>query len=252
MSKRSYGVLLRVYTPKPEEVADRVERALQHIRHVIAVSKEVPALERMVPIVPLDHDCGQTGGALRDRIFAEGLLGQVAVCERRGHHSCEVLNAGIRALEVDATTHVIIISGKAMSYLTVPAMRAIDEAFANGAKVTGLAVDELKELVLAGRIQNTFAAWDIKALQQVGGFDSRTGVEEIAPLVRLVREYGPCIAPIDVVTGKLDVLSSETALARHREVMTTKLARQQDELARVNSCFSEITAGIMPDYPRSI
>jgi len=248
MRKRSYGVLLRVYTPKPEEVADRVERAIRHVRQVIEVSNEVPALERMVIVVPLDYDCGQTGHALRDRIFAEGLLAQVTVCEPHGHHSCEALNAGINAIGAD-TTHAIIISGKAMSYLIPSALRRIDQAFEKGAMVSGLAVDELRKVVLEGRVQNTFAAWDIDALHQVGGFNSENGVEEITPLVHLVRKFGLCIASIDTGAGTLDIHASETARARHHEVMTTKLERQKDEVMRVGSNFDEITAGIIPGYP---
>lgn len=249
--KSTYCVALRVYTSKFEEVDDRVERALKHVRQILKVSEEFPTLFSVVLIVPNDYDCGHTYRALLERFGTEKLLEKVALCTPGGHHSCDVLNYGMSVAAVDSS-HVLIISGKAMSYLTVSAMRAIDEAFADGAKVAGLAVDELRDIVLAGRIQNTFAAWDLEALNAVGIFDSSSGVEEIAPLVRLVRQFGKCIAPINVATGKLDVLSSETALARHREVMTTKLARQQEELARVNSCFSEIKAGIMPGYPRSI
>lgn len=250
-AKRAYSVVVRVYTPKREEVVERVDRAMGHAQHFLKVRKQFPALSRLVLLVPNDYDCGDTLGALLERLSAKGLFGNVVPYGPLGHHSCEVLNFGMSAAAKDSS-HALIVSGKAMSYLTVPVMRAIDEAFTNGAKAVGIAADELKELVLVGRIQNTFAAWELDALNKVGNFDSKTGVEEIAPLVRLVREFGKCIAPINVVTGKLDVLSSETALARHREVMTTKLARQQDELARVNSCFSEITAGIMPDYPLSI
>lgn len=250
-TERIYGVLLRVYTPKPEEVADRVERALKHVHHVFDVAKEFPALHRVVLVVPRDYDCGLTYQALSKRIDAEGLSSLVSMLTPTGHHSCEALNFGLTAAHLESS-HALIVSGKAMSYLTLSVLRAFDEAFACGAKVVGLAVDELHDIVLEGRIQNTFAAWDIKALQQVGDFDSKGGVEEIAPLVRLIREFGQCIAPIDTVAGTLEVLKSETARARHEEVMTTKLVRQQAELDRVGSNFAEIKSGIMPGYQYSV
>lgn len=249
--ERTYGLLLRVYTPKAEEVADRVERAMKHIHHVFDVAKEFPALHRVVIVVPCDYDCGLTYQVLSKRIDAEGLFSMFSILTPTGHHSCEALNFGLVATHLEST-HALIISGKAMSYLTKPAMRAIDEAFANGAKVAGLAVDELRDTVLAGRIQNTFAAWDIDALYQVGEFDSKGGVEEMAPLVRLGRKYGRCIAPLDTGAGALDIHESETARARHNEVMLTKLDRQLKEVLRVGSSFVEISSCVMPGYPRSI
>lgn len=251
MSDRTYGVLLRVYTPKPEEVSDRVERALKHVHHVFDVAKEFPALHHVALVIPSDYDCGLTYQVLSKRIDVEGLSNRVSMLMAGGHHSCEALNFGLTAVRL-VCSHALIISGKAMSYLTVSAMRAIDEAFANGAKVAGLAVDELRDTVLAGRIQNTFAAWDIDALFQVGEFDSKGGVEEIAPLVRLTRKFERCIAPLDTGAGKLDIHESETARVRHHEVMLTKLDRQLKEVLCVDSSFAEISSGVMPGYPRSI
>lgn len=249
--RRSYDLVLRVYTPKPEEVAARVERALKHVRQVVELSKEFPALRRVVLLVPRDYDCGQTYQALSAGVDAEGLLDRVATYAPSGHHSCEVLNFGLRIAHLDAS-HAIVISGKAMPNLTSSALRRIDQAFEKGAKVSGLAVDELRDIVLGGCIQNTFAVWEADALWQVGGFDSSTGVEEIAPLARLVRKFGPCIAPIDPGAGKLDIHASETARARHHEVMTTKIVRQKAELKRVDADFSDVVSGLMPGYPRSI
>ncbi len=250
MSERTYGVLLRVYTPKPEEVADRVERAMAHAQQLVAVQQQFPSLRRVAFLVPSDYDCGETADALTDRQLDADIRG-FGVWALPGHHSCEVLNEGVKRLQL-AVTHVLIVSGKAMSYFTAPALGAISQAFADSAKVTGLAVDELRDVVLSGRLQNTFAAWDIDALRGVDGFDSSTGVEEIAPIARLGEKYGQCIAPLDATGGTLDIASSETARARHQEVMTTKLARQQAEAERVGSSFGLIKASILPGYPRHI
>lgn len=242
-AERSYGILVRVYTPKVEEVPKRVDRALAHVRQILAVSEGFPALRRVMLLVPRDYDCGGTYQALFDRIGAEGLRGRVGVYALSGYHSCEVLNQGLLELSTD-TSHALIVSGKAMPYLTLPALLAIDKAFTKGAKVAGLAVDELRDIVLEGRIQNTFAAWDVDALLGVGGFDCKTGVEEVAPLIRLVRKFGHCIAPIAVEGGTLDVHTSATAQARHEQVMKTKLDAQKAECERLEADFGFIRNAI--------
>ena len=249
---RTYSLVLRVYTPKLEEVRDRAERALAHVRQFLSVAEEFPMLKSMVIVTPEEYDCGQTQTAISLSLIREGLHDKVVTCMPAGHHSCHALNVGC-AVAQQNVSHALIVSGKAMSYLTPSALRCIDQAFFKGAKVSGLAIDELRDIVLGGCIQNTFAAWDIDALAKVGGFDSSTGVEEVAPLVRLTREYGACIAPIDTgIIGKLDIHVSETARARHQEVMNTKIVRQLAELKRVNAEFSDFVRGIMPSYPRAI
>jgi hypothetical protein len=250
MMHKTYGVLVRVYTPKAEEVPARVERAVAHAQQLATLWLTHPVIQRIAFVVPSEYDCGATATALEDQLLEEGMRG-IDVWSLPGHHSCEVLNEGIARLQL-AVTHAVIISGKAMSYLTVEAMNAVDQAFADSAKVAGVAVDELREVVLSGRIQNTFAAWDIDALRGVGGFDSSLGIEEIAPTARLAEKYGRCIAPLDAAGGALNIAPSETARARHLDVMTTKLARQRSEAERVGSSFEQIMAAILPGYPRHI
>jgi len=240
----TYGLLLRVYTPKTQEVKARVDRALEHVKQVSIVRQDFKSLNRLMLLVPRDYDCGETVSALRRRLKDEGFGARVSVFASHGHHSCEVLNEGLMELLGDVS-HALIVSGKAMPYLTFAAMLAIDRAFVTGAKVAGLAVDELRSVVFSGRIQNTFAAWDIESLLQVGGFDSQGGVEEIAPLIRFARRYGKCIAPIEVGAGVLDVFATETARKRHEEVMATKLARQQAECDRLDADFKFIRDAVM-------
>lgn len=238
-SGRTYGILVRVYTPKVEEVSKRVDRALVHVRQILTVSEEFPALRRVMLLVPQDYDCGQTYHTLRSLIAMEGLQDRVGAYALRGYHSCEVLNQAL--VELSTTdSHALIVSGKAVSYLTVTSMRAIDHALEEGAKVAGLAVDELRDIVLDGRVQNTFAAWDVDALLGVGGFDCKTDVEEVAPIIRLARKFGLCIAPIDVESSALDVHTSASAKERHKQVMATKLDCQQAECERLGSDFESI------------
>jgi len=241
--ERTYDILVRVYTPKPEEVPSRVERAIKHGRQIIAVSKEFPQLKRANFLVPEDYDCGQTFGALVARFRGEGFSRkQVGLHAYGGYHSCEALNKTLLGL---SESNVLIVSGKAMTYLTALSLQKIDDAFARGAKASGLAVGELRDIVLSGRLQNTFTAWDRQALLLEEGFDNRKDVEEIAPLIRLARRYGKCIAPIDVEGEGLDVHMSPTALERHRHVMGEKVKRQQEDCERLGADFDFIREHVM-------
>jgi hypothetical protein len=236
-----YGIMVRVYTPEADEVSGRVERAVTHARQILAVSEEFPALRRVMFLIPIDHDCGETYSALRTRVLEEELNGLVEVYALPGYHSCEVLNQGLLELSM-GTSHALIVSGKALSYLTAPVLATIDNAFKSGAKV---AVDQLRDIVLEGRIQNTFAAWDIDALLGVGGFDCKLDVEEMAPLIRLARKFGPCIAPVNIGPGALDLHPSSEAQARHTHVMAEKLGRQEAECKRLGSSFDFIRESVL-------
>lgn len=247
MATQRYGIVIRSYTKKPEEVEDRAQRALEVAQraHQLHFGR-TPVFSTIILLVPKDYDCGQTADAIRKKFAAEN-LDRFVVLEAAGHHSCEVLNrASQMLLDVHNVDRMLIMSGKAAEYLTAAAMENIDLAFDRGAKVVGFAVDELADIVREGRVQNTFCAWDLKALFATGGFDSRTGVEELAPTVRLVRDYGPCVAVLEAPGGKLDILQSETARARHAEVMATKEARQLNEARRMGVDFVFIREGVMP------
>jgi hypothetical protein len=239
---RRYGILLRTYTAKPEGVADRVIRATEHMEQVQLVWAAFPALVHTVLLVPKDYDCGQTAHELRGGGFDD----TVTVLDPSGYHSCEVLNAGVLRLRELGCSHALILSGKAMPYLTAENLLRIDAAFASGAKVAGLALPELADIVRAGRIQNTFAAWDIEALWEVGCFDCREDVEEIAPLIRLIGRFGQCITPLDCEGGLLDVHPSAEAQERHRTVMAGKLAGQNRECVRLGANFATIQAHVLP------
>jgi len=137
-----------------------------------------------------------------------------------------------------------------MSYATKKVLQSADEAFESGAAVVGVVVDELESIILSGCVQNTFAIWD---QSKFPGFQTDLGVEEIDPLVRLVQEHGQCIAVLDPSEKpRLNVRKSADGAARHREVMETKLARQQQEVDRLGIDFDFIRSGILPGYPKKV
>jgi hypothetical protein len=226
---------------KAEDVSDRVAKVLKNARQALDVAAEFPELRFVKIVVAEDYDCGKTLPSLTSKIKADqNLAAHVEVLGVRGYHSCEVLNLGLRAFSAEAT-HALIVSGKAMPYFTAKDLRKINSAFAKGAKVAGLAVAELRDIVLSGRIQNTFAAWETATLHEAGMFNSANDVEEIQPLVRIVRKFGRCIAPIDVPARPLEILARD----RHEQVMREKETNQLEECNRLGVDFGFIRRGVM-------
>ena len=233
MNEKKIGLLLRSYARNAEDVPGVVDRAVKSIRHASGLRDKngEQIFTSIVVLIPREYDCGFTGRAILRQLETSLILRMVAVFEVAGHHSCGGLNHGIKLLGDIGIDCAVIISNKAINALTVRNMNAMLEAFDKGAKVVGVGVDELQNAVLDGRIQNTFAGWDIKALGEVGGFDSEIGVEEIAPTVRMIRKYGPCIATIDPgVMPALDIRKTADGEARHAMVMNTKIERQVAEV----------------------
>lgn len=254
MSKKKIGLLLRSYAKNAQDVLGVVDRAVKSIRHASSLYKEngEPIFEEIVVLVPSNYDCSITAGAIRREleIFS---IPRVTILEAEGNHSSDVLNIGTDLLLGYGIDYVVIASNKAINALTVENMNAMIKAFNSGAKVVGIAIHELQDIILKGHIQNTVAGWDIKALQAVGGFDSKKGVEEIAPIVRLIREYGQCIAVITPAQmPTLDIRKTVEGETHHKEVMTTKIDRQHEEILHVDSTFEFIQSGIMPGYPLSV
>jgi hypothetical protein len=233
---RKYAILLRVYTPKKEEVEDRVARAINHAHQLANLANKHGGIRKLFFLVPREHDCGNTADALASRLALERISFDIEVVRSPGHHSSDTLNDGVIRASTLAT-HVIIISGKALGFFTLDVMHKIDTALSViNFRAVGVAVPELRDIVLSGRVQNTFAVWHIAALRDVGLFDAKNGVEEIAPLVHLCSKYRTCIGVLDVCTEKhgLDISNSDTAQDRHKEVMSTKITRQLEELKRFN------------------
>ena len=83
-------------------------------------------------------------------------------------------------------------------------------------------------------IQNTFALWDVHALTDHGGFDADNGVEEVAPIIRQLREDLQSVALMEGPPGaRLNIRKTGDGQTRHTEVRETKLARQHDEASKL-------------------
>ncbi|MBI4692182.1 MAG: hypothetical protein HY773_01940 [Candidatus Terrybacteria bacterium] len=238
------AVIFRSYAKTPDNLQEMLDRA--HKSAVAAFNCGcVPYF-----CIPIDYDCGKTKDFFKKGFLKFKDISQPDILECPGYHSSGALNKAIAVIQKSGDyTHVAIVSNKASGYLVPETIKAITDAINTGAKVVGVIVDEI---ICESRIQNTFAVWDIEALMtlDIPGFDNETGIEEIAPIVRLIRKYGPCIAVLNPTVGKLNIRTD--GKDRHHEVITTKQERQEIEVKRVNTDFDFIQKGIMKGYPKKI
>lgn len=253
--KKKFGIILRSYAKNEKDLDVAVFRAIKSIAYARELRNEntdETFFSEIVVLVPACQDCGSTALKILDGV--DHLKAPpVAVMSVDGNPSSDVLNSGIELLSDLGINYATIVSHKAMNALTIQNMDAIVEAFNNGAKVVGIALAELHDIVMQGRLQNTFCCWDIEALQDVGGFDSKIGVEEITPLVRLIREHGTCVGVLaPSQTKPLDISKATDGIQRHEKIMQTKIERQLQELQRIDATFETIQSGIMPGYPKEI
>jgi hypothetical protein len=242
------GILLRGYAktfPEVEVVAARLFRS--------ASQACILGFKAVVILVPKDKDCGQTVEAINTKFS----YGKVTVLNPEGNENSDVLNEGLACLKERECKYAFIVSNKALPFLSVANVNKMLEAFDRGALVAGLAVrDEGVSLaeddhyfgILSGRLSNTFCAWNISALSIAGNFDSKIGVEEIAPIMRLIETRGICIAPVFPDTqSTLDI--TDLRAQYHSDLMSTKKKRQLQEVERAGGTFSLIERGILRGYP---
>lgn len=225
MTKPSCGIFFRSYAKTKEQVPEVVSRALVSVRKANALG-----FDRKLVIVPTDYDYGGTVACLNEAFLLEGLRAEVFPAS--GHHSGEALNQALRAVQ-DDVGFVAIVSNKASEYLSFGIVNNADDLLHAGFDVVGVRIGELED-VHAMPIENTLAFWNVRALLDVGGFDSIIGVEEIAPLARLMKKSGRCaalISPSEDAT--LRIRESVDGKTRHKEVRETKRRRQEQEAARV-------------------
>ncbi len=236
------GVIIRQFAQRPERQVESVDRVLQTIRVAEGISRNQPDWS-LFPrvIVPedvryRDHDCGGTAGLIHEVVRSERFSRVISL--EKGDSFCGALNRGVWECVTDTFQYALIMSPKAREYLTAENVDLMREALSKpGALVAGLVLPELADSIREGRIANTFAMWYLPALVQVGGFDlmarqgfigedrPNAGVEEIAPLIRLVETFGPCIVPVEPAGEAALSLRSDSGT--HGTKIDTKLPRQQ-------------------------
>jgi hypothetical protein len=266
LNNKKVGALLRCFAREDGLLDNAVALALASIERMRSVSVGdllfISRIEVLVPVDPAyaEKDSGKTASVLRTAIAERGWKDVFVSEVSHGDLFVGVLNYGLAKLLRAGCDYGVILSKEAESYFTTEAATDLIAAADAGARVCGLAIAELSESICHGRIANTFAMWHLLSLAQVGFFDPRSakpkldapiksraeawahgknfyvydnaGVEEIIPLIRLVRTFGPCIAPIiprgaGVPVWKApDPVADPAGYERHINKLSTKFVRQ--------------------------
>ncbi len=277
LDHKRIGLILRVFSPKPELIDKNVEQ----VRQTVEMADKLGVFSRIDVLVSADDrygdtDCGGTTTALKHvlaGVFENTFTSEV----KNGDIFCGMLNYGVAHQMRDRIDYSMILSIGAKDYLTEENVDAMLDALEKGAKVAGLAITELAPSILDGRIANTAAIWDNVSLMTVGGFDLRAskplkddrlagyvrgwsaekgevfynaaGVEEIFPLVRMVKVFGPCIAPILPQTGaRWEVSNDPDVQKREQAKLGTKYERQMRWLVAEDVDFSFLKGGVVSEY----
>lgn len=287
LGRHRVGLLLRVFANKPEYVPDRVKEMREMVSRALAIKLDGRAVFHRIDIAVWadprynDSDCGETTVAMRDAFKDERAVTVSAY--KQGDLFCGILNWGVANQMRHGVSHTLIASTQVFDHMNQGNVEALLQAAGNSALAAGIATHELTELVLRGRIANTFGLWDNSALMSVGGFDLRAkkpiddrealyvrgwsseagevyyhlaGVEEVIPLARMVAAHGPCIAPILPVDERAryrvpDRKREPENYARHLKKMGTKEGRQNSHLYFAGFDPTYLEGGILPGYRQS-
>jgi hypothetical protein len=286
LSRKKVGLILRVFAKEESQIPDRMEM----IEKAVAAARKATVsgqtlIKRIDVLVWKDKnyaesDCGQTANALRKKFSGEKSLFISEVLH--GDIFCGILNYGIAHQLRHGVDYSIIVSAEAFSYMTPETMAAMVDAACSGALAIGVAINELTQSILDGRLANTFAMWHNQSLITVGGFDLKAakpvnealahfmrgwspekdenvfyhlaGVEEVIPLALLAETFGDCIAPI-LPQGEgiqqyqtPDPAENPELWERHVAKMGTKFERQCALLASIGIDPSFLRGGVMPQY----
>lgn len=178
-----------------------------------------------------------------------------------------LLNYGIATQLEDRIPYSLIISHRTSCYITEQNINALLGAMYSKARVAGIILPEMREVISKRRALNAFSIWHNKSLMTIGGFDLQAakpglvhahlkakivgwseeknkrhgdgkieyhlaGCEEIIPQIRLIRVFGSCIKVFS--PSEREVNHCETPLEvdpkayhRHLAKLATKEARQR-------------------------
>ncbi len=293
LNSKKIGALLRCFAKKPEFVEGAVAQTLSLAEKFATIKVGGQSVvSRIEVLIPRDEsytdvDCGETALAMRTAIDSLAWAkGRVFVSEvKHGDLFCGILNYGMARLLRAGCDYGIIASKEAGSYFNQETAEALVKAAEDGARAIGLAISELTDSIMEGRIANTMGMWHITSLMQVGGFDLRSAkpkkasvfrgkalvgwddareeslwsydlasVEEIIPLVRLVDTFGPCIAPLfpqgEGVQHYVvpDPVIDRAGYERHINKMGTKRERQTYFANSEGADLSFLKGGVMAAY----
>lgn len=289
LARKKVGMILRVYATEERFIPDRltmVEKAIAAARQATVDGQ--PLIRRIDVMVWNDQryegaDCGQTARALRSKFSNEKDL--FITDFKHGDLFCAILNRGIFHQSKHGVDYSLIVSAEAFSYMTPETMKEMVTAVCRGALAVGVAITELTDSILEGRLANTFCLWNNEALMTVGGFDMMAakpdksifpvkvyvgkkqteaglavyhgaGVEEVVPLIRLYKNFDekPCLAPILPQGAGIqryivpDKEKDPEGWRRHWNKIGTKLERQMAHLNSIGVFPSALKEAVMQEY----
>lgn len=230
-----------------------------------------------------DSDCGESAERIRERVATHYPGKNIYVSEiKKGDIYAMLLNYGVANQMEDRISFSFTISHALSSYITKEHIYAMLHAMYQKARVAGLVIDELAALTEKGRVANTFALWHNKSLVTVGAFDLRAarperhmehvhrvkgwsevkakrhgdgdvefvraGCEEIIPLLRMVKFFGPSIAIVKPgkagVWREPDAVHEHESYHRHLAKLATKEIRQQHMAKLLDEDLSLLEEGV--------
>ena len=233
-----------------------------------------------------DTDCGLMADRLRKEIAEQFPQSAVNVLEiKRGDIYCMLLNYGVVNQLEDRVPYSVILSHSVASYATQENVDALLTAMYHKARVAGVAIREIAPLVERGMISDTFSIWHNKSLMTVGGFDllaakprrdqkhkhkmlsgwseqkalrhgdgkveyHAAGCEEIIPLIRFTKYFGPSIAVIKpkgegMKWEEFDEKIDDIAYHRHLAKLATKEVRMEHLAATQGVTLEFIQEGVV-------
>ena len=286
------GLHLTVFASREEDVEKRVKWAVETVAQAEALTLLGRTFfQRIDILVPaahtrwVDRDCGKTKDALVAALKSRKI---VNIQEDDGDIFAGIRNMALAIQSRNGIDYLMTLSPDARSYMNQETIDGIVEAVCDGATVVGVAIGEIKQSILAGRIAATFALWNVGAMISVGGFDigaagktidekesdfvfgtnivhgtspvagdvsyALAGVEEMVPLASLVKKFGQCIAPI-LPRGEgvkhyqmPDPIKEREAWLRAQSKFATKYGRQLAHLHRVKRDLTYLWGGVMTKY----
>ena len=288
LARQNIGLILQVYAHEERLIPERIKMVQEFVERALSVQHNGRNIISRIDIMVwadkkyADSDCGKTAAALEE-VYPQHAKGNKVFITNftDGDLFCSILNYGVAVQSRAKMDYSIIASSEAFSYFNQGTLEEMIITAQKGALVVRVAINELTDSILHGRIYNTFAMWNNLWLQTYGGFDleaanptddktgyflrssdpekgeiiySRAGVEEIRPLVRLVQRRGQCLATIlpqgDGVRRYQvpDPQQDKPDYDRHWQKIRTKKTRQDAQLAALGCDELYLEFGIMPEY----
>ncbi len=236
LERNRVGALLRIFAASPDVLEYQIQSGINAARKLLDIQIDGKRVFSRIDFLVSndqryeDSDCADTTVNLRKRVDELFSNDPVQVLDiKQGDVFCMLLNYGIVNQLEDRIPYTFIISHTAHAYITEHNIGSMLAAMQQKSRASGLALHNLSELVMKGRIVNTFAVWHNKSLMTVGGFDLRSakplvstvcdtvtgictynagtstqkemtyhmaGCEEMIPLIRMTKNFGKCVTPI--------------------------------------------------------